>query len=106
MQMKHRSTQQKKPKKKVFSLRNCPTTYTSNRTPSHITLLATIGITGCKLTTLVIINTQSVTSELSVQFGFPQSEHAHIVSSTSDYINDDLFHYWVKEILKPGIEAC
>ena len=42
----------------------------------HLTLhfLPPIGISGCKLTTLVIINTQSVTSELSVRFGFPQSE--------------------------------
>ena len=42
---------------------------------------------------------------MSIRFGFPRSEHAHIVSSTSGYINDELFRYWVKEILKPGIEA-
>ena len=92
-------------KKKVFSLHDCPTTYISDRSPSHITFLSTIGVNGCKLPTLVIINTKTIVSELSVRFGFPQMEHAHVVSSTSGYINEELFVYWVDKILKPGIEA-
>ena len=48
---------------------------------------------------MVIIKMQSIVSDLAVRFGFPSSQHAEFVSSSSAYINDKLFSYWVESIL-------
>jgi len=92
-------------KLRVVSTRQCPRMYRSVRAESHITLLPTIGITGWTLTHLVIIKTLSTVSELAVRYGFPKSNWAHLTTSSSAYINEKLFRYWVDEILVPGVQA-
>ena len=52
---------------------------------------------------MVIIKMQSIVSDLAVHFGFPSSQHAEFVSSSSPYINDELFSYWIESILVPEI---
>lgn len=90
---------------KVVSRRQCPRVYCADRGDSHITFLVTAGITGWTLPHLAIIKTMSVVSDLSARYGFPKSSWAHIVSSTSAYINEKLFDYYIDEILVPGVQA-
>ena len=53
---------------------------------------------------MVIVKIQSVVSDLAVHFGFLTSEHAEIVSSSSVYINEQLFSHWITSILVPSVE--
>ena len=67
--------------------------------------MPTIGITGWSLPVLIIIKSMTVVSDLAIRYGFPVSDWAHILTSTSAYINEELFVYWVKKILVPSMEA-
>ena len=42
---------------------------------------------------------------LATQYGLPASGWAHVVVSTSVFFNQELFQYWVDEILVPGVAA-
>lgn len=92
-------------KLKVVSRKPCPRQYKTTRGESHITFVPTIGITGWCLPIMTIVKTISVVSELSVRYGFPKSSWAHVVTSSSAYINEILFRYWLDEIFVPGVEA-
>ena len=92
-------------KEKVVSTTNCPRPYVSDRAESHITFVPTVGITGWYLPTMVIVKSKTIVSDLNVRYGFPKSHWAHITSSFSACINQELFHYYVDEILIPGVAA-
>ena len=64
-----------------------------------------IGITRWSLPVLIIIKSMTVVLDLAIRYGFPVSDWAHILTSTSAYINEKLFVYWVEKILVPGVEA-
>ena len=53
---------------------------------------------------MAIINTKSFPSELATMFGFPTSPWCHLTTSSSAYINTELFTYWVDHVFIPGIE--
>jgi hypothetical protein len=72
---------------------------------SHITYVISAGITGWKLPHMVIMKTKTIAKELLLCFGLPKNEWAHITSSSSAYINEELFKYWVNHIVVPGIAA-
>ena len=63
------------------------------------------GITGWKLPHMVIVKTKTIAKELLLCFSLPKNEWAHITSSSSAYINEELFKYWVDHIVVPGIAA-
>ena len=65
--------------------------------------MPTVGITEWYLPTMVIVKSKTIVSDLNVRYGFPKSHWAHITSSSSAYINQELFHYYVDEILVPGV---
>ena len=88
----------------VVSRSVAPRPYKAERGENHIMFVAGVGITGWSLTPMVIINTQTVTPSLGTRFGFPVSHNGHITTSDSAYINDELFGYWVDEILVPGVQ--
>ena len=62
-----------------------------------------IEMTGWEIHPMVIVKIKSIVSELSVHYGFPSSSHAEIVSSTSAYINEQLFSHWATNVLVPSI---
>jgi len=89
----------------VVSTKSCPRAYVAERGENHITFVVGVGIVGWKLTTMVIVPSQTVHQDLAIRYGLPRSEHAHVVSSSSAYINDVLFEYWVDNILIPGVAS-
>ncbi len=89
----------------VVSRKNNPRPYQTSRGESHITLVPTIGINGWKLPILAIIKTKTFDSVLQERYGLPVNEWAHVTTSTSAYINQELFLYWIEKILVPGIAA-
>ena len=92
-------------KLKVVLTHNCPCTYRSSQGEFHITLVLTIGITGWSLLILAIIKTISFVSDLKVMYNLPVNEWCYVTSSSSAYINNKLFSYWVDKILVPGVAA-
>ena len=54
---------------------------------------------------MVILKSKTFVGELADHYGFPSTEHAFITSSSSAYINEELFLAWVDEVLVPGVKA-
>ena len=98
-------SKQETDKLKVVSWHDCPRQYQSMRGDSHITFIPTVGVTGWTLPVLVILKSLTVVSDLAIRYGFPKSQWDHLVSSTSAYINEEIFEYWVTSILVPRVEA-
>ena len=98
-------SKQETDKLKVVSQHDCPRQYQSMRGDSHITFVPTVGVTGWTLPVLVILKSLTVVSDLAIRYGFPKSQWAHLVSSTSAYINEEIFEYWVTSILVPRVET-
>ena len=90
---------------KVVSTSNQPQSYVADRGESHITFVPTYGITGWSLPTMVILKSKTFVGELADCYGFPSTGHAFITSSSSAYINEELFLAWVDEGLVPGVKA-
>ena len=67
--------------------------------------MPTIAITGWKLPILGIIKTKTFDSILESHYGLPVNDWIHVTSSSSAYINQELFLYWIQKILVPGVAA-
>ena len=90
---------------KIISSHCCDQSYAAQRGESHITFVALIATGGWHLPHLAIVKTKSIVRVLATQYGLPAKGWAHVVASTSGYINQELFQYWVDEIMVPGVAA-
>jgi hypothetical protein len=54
---------------------------------------------------MMIIKTLSVASELSSRYGLPDNHWGLITSSSSAYMNQELFDMYLEQILLPGVKA-
>lgn len=71
--------------------------------PGHLTVMPIISVAGDLLHTAVIINNKSVSATLSDK-GYVDSEHYSIYSSSSGYINEEIFGMIVEKVLTPWAE--
>ena len=89
---------------KVVSCSSCPCNYISDRGEGHITFVPTISLGGFALRLMMIVKTQSIASELAAKYGLPDNHWGYVTSSSSAYMNTDLFKVYLKQILVPGIK--
>jgi hypothetical protein len=64
----------------------------------------TVAITGWFLSTLIIIKSIIVISDLTIQYGFSILNWGHILTFSSANINKKIFKYWITKILVPRVQ--